>query len=85
MATNDTRAKKERNRFWGTVPKELEDERAEIRKRGYDDSDIFAEGVRCLSEKWGLMSKGRGLEMDMHIQGPVQSVVKPSPAGQGSG
>lgn len=63
MSTNDNNsgtAKKERRRFGGQVPAPLEDEEDElINQRGYSQADIYAEGIRSLSDAEGIWRRRR--------------------------
>lgn len=47
------------DRFGGRIPEPLRDEVKKLYERGYSQADIFAEGVRSLSDTEGLWHRRR--------------------------
>jgi hypothetical protein len=58
----------------GRVPPELQDELACLYERGYTPTEIIKEGIRCCSDKEGVMVRrretvtARPLEVLMHAE-----------------
>ena len=63
MSTNDNKTPEAeitvRRRFGGQVPDVLEDEEAELFKRGYSQAQIYAEGIRSYSDQEGIWRRRR--------------------------
>ena len=60
MSTIDNSdADRDLTRFGGRVPNPLRDELSKLYERGYSQADIFAEGIRALSDAEGIWRRRR--------------------------
>ena len=80
MSPNDTKITEPQkcgDRFGGRIPEPLRDEVAQLYERGYSQADIFAEGVRHLSDTEGIWRRRRDFAVGSN---PIPSEEMPVPA-----
>jgi len=87
MAPNGTKTKRE-NRVWTSCPKNLMPIRAKLLLI-YEEEDLYKLGVIPLAQKHRFLPEGfeevsgePRIEMDMHLNAPIQGAMKgTAPAG----